>query len=354
MFLELLKAENFRLFESVELNFDRNHNLVFGDNGSGKTSILEAVSYLGRGRSFRNSKAADIVRWGSDDMLVYGKVENKAQYTSIGVMNGKRGFESSINGDHGLGKAGLARALPLQVIDPNSHNLISGSPEERRRYIDWILFHVEPKYIEIWRKYKRTLKQRNAALKNISDKNEIEYWNKALSEYGEKINQMREDTFMIIEPAITENANDLIGSGVSLVFEKGWSKDKSLLDSLNLNLKRDIQYKSTTSGPHRADIRVTLETGTAKDFISRGQQKLLACALITASVETVQMYNDKPLLLLVDDPIAELDRHSTRKLMKKISQLDSQVIATSIDPEEYLFEGELKMFHVEHKKIKSI
>ena len=213
---------------------------------------------------------------------------------------------------------------------------------------------MEPKYIEIWRKYKRTLKQRNAALKNISDKGEIEYWNKGLSEYGEQINNMREDTFMIIEPVIEQNAYDLIGSGVSLIFEKGWSKEKSLSDSLNINLKRDIQYKSTTCGPHRADIRVALESGTAKDFVSRGQQKLLACALITASVEIVQIYHDKPLLLLIDDPKAELDRHSTSKLMKKIAKLDSQVIATSIDPEEYLFEGELKMFHVEQKKIKHI
>ena len=354
MFLKLLKAEDFRLFESVELDFDRNHNLIFGDNASGKTTILEAISYLGRGRSFRNPKIADIVRWGSDDLLVYGKVENNAQYTSIGVMNGKGGLQSSINGDHSLGIAGLAKALPLQVIDPNSHNLISGSPEERRRYIDWILFHVEPKYIEIWRKYKRALKQRNAALKNISDKNEIEYWNKGLSEYGEQINKLREDVFIIIEPVIIENAYDLIGSSISMIFEKGWSKEKSLLDSLNLNLKRDIQYKNTTCGPHRADIRVVLEAGTAKDFVSRGQQKLLACALITASVEIVQMYNDKPLLLLVDDPKAELDRHSTSKLMKKIAKLDSQVIATSIDPEEYLFEGKLKLFHVEHKKIKSL
>ena len=337
MYLSFLKASNFRCFANIELEFDQKYNLIYGENGSGKTSVLEAISYLGRGRSFRTNNVSEIVKWKTDDLLVYGKIISANSEGSIGIMNGKSGLESSVNGDHTKGIAGLAHSLPFQIIDPNTHNLIGGGPEARRQYLDWILFHVEPGYINIWRKYKKTLKQRNVLLKSHKNKSEIQNWDQGLAQLGEKISLMRDEIFILLEPVLKEFAKELLDTNISLHINRGWSRSLALLDSLSDNINQDIQYKSTQLGPHRADIRVSLDMGAAKKHISRGQQKLLACALINASIELVQSYIDKPILLLLDDPKAELDNNSTKKLVNQVCSLNSQVIATSIDPDESLF-----------------
>tara|TARA_Y100000748_G_scaffold206186_1_gene172628 strand:+ start:1308 stop:2378 length:1071 start_codon:yes stop_codon:yes gene_type:complete len=350
LYLSFLKASNFRCFADIELDFDQKYNLIYGENGSGKTSVLEAISYLGRGRSFRTNNISDIVKWEAEDLLVYGKIISANSESSLGVINGKSGLESSINGDHTKGIAGLAHSLPFQIIDPNTHNLIGGGPEARRQYLDWILFHVEPEYIDIWRKYKKTLKQRNILLKSHKNKLEIQNWNQGLAQLGEKISLMRDEIFVLLEPVLIEFANELLDTDISLNINRGWSRSLTLLESLCDNINQDIQYKSTQMGPHRADIKVSLEMGAAKKHISRGQQKLLACALINASIELVQSYIDKPILLLLDDPKAELDTNSTKKLIKQVCSLSSQVIATSIEPDESLFGSGTKLFHVEQIK----
>ena len=182
MYLSFLKASNFRCFADIELTLDQKYNLIYGENGSGKTSVLEAISYLGRGRSFRTNNVSDIVRWEAEDLLVYGKIISANSESSLGIINGKSGLESSIDGDHTKGIAGLAHSLPFQIIDPNTHNLIGGGPEARRQYLDWILFHVEPGYIDIWRKYKKTLKQRNVLLKSHKNKSEVQNWDQGLAQ----------------------------------------------------------------------------------------------------------------------------------------------------------------------------
>jgi len=348
LYLSFLKASNFRCFANIELEFDQKYNLIYGENGSGKTSILEAISYLGRGRSFRTNNVSEIVKWKTDDLLVYGKIISANSESSIGIMNGRSGLESSVNGDHTKGIAGLAHSLPFQIIDPNTHNLIGGGPEARRQYLDWILFHVEPGYIDIWRKYKKNLKQRNVLLKSHKNKSEIQNWDQGLAQLGEKISLMRDEIFILLEPVLMEFANELLDTDISLHINRGWSRGLALLDSLSDNINQDIQYKSTQLGPHRADIKVSLNMGAAKKHISRGQQKLLACAFINASIELVQSYIDKPILLLLDDPKAELDNNSTKKLVKQVCSLNSQVIATSIEPDESLFGSGTKLFHVEH------
>ena len=201
--------------------------------------------------------------------------------------------------------------------------------------------------IDIWRKYKKTLKQRNVLMKSHKNKSEVQNWDQGLAQLGEKISLMRDEIFILLEPVLMEFAKELLDTNISLHINRGWSRGFALLDSLSDNINQDIQYKSTQLGPHRADIRVSLDMGAAKKHISRGQQKLLACALINASIELVQSYIDKPILLLLDDPKAELDNNSTKKLVNQVCSLNSQVIATSIEPDESLFGSGTKLFHVE-------
>jgi len=342
------------LFKSIELDLHPKYNLLYGENASGKTSVLEAIAYLGRGRSFRNATPAGIARKGTENFLVFGKTITQNKERSIGVTNGRGGFESSINGDHEQGLAGLAKALPLQVIDPNIHDLIDGPPEERRRFIDWAVFHVEPQYLKTWRAYKRALKQRNTILKNKPSSQELENWNKSLSKHGEEIDKTRRGVFEVLEPIIGDISNGFLGLPVEFYYEPGWPEEESLYHALQRSQNRDIQLKSTQIGPHRANISISYDSGSAKVKISRGQQKLLACAMVLASVELVQTHTESPLLLLLDDPTAELDARSTKKLMQHIIAMESQIIVTTIFPNKQLYQNDVKMFHVKHGKIENI
>ena len=130
------------------LSSGRGLNLITGANASGKTSLLEALAYLGRGKSFRGASTQDLVRHGEAGFLLFGEVADDSRTVPVGVRNGRDGLEVRVAGETAGGAAALAEALPLQLIDPEVHNLIAGGPEKRRRYIDWIAFHVEHGHLE--------------------------------------------------------------------------------------------------------------------------------------------------------------------------------------------------------------
>ena len=153
---------DFRCLAAVELDFADNFNLISGANASGKTSLLEALAYLGRGKSFRGAGTGDLIRHGCSEFLLFGEVAEGERTIPVGVRNSREGLETRVDGANGGGAASLAAVLPLQVIDPEVHNLIAGGPELRRRFIDWIAFHVEQGHLDAWRRFRRALKQRNA------------------------------------------------------------------------------------------------------------------------------------------------------------------------------------------------
>ena len=163
--LNSLTITDFRCLEAAEIAADPHFNLIFGANASGKTSVLEAIGYLGRGKSFRGASTRSLIRHGASEFLLHGKVGTEAREVAVGVRNSRDGLQVSINGDRDGGAAQLAELLPLQVVEPDVQGLISGGPELRRRYLDWIAFHVEPGYLAAWRRFRRVLKQRNAALR---------------------------------------------------------------------------------------------------------------------------------------------------------------------------------------------
>ena len=162
--IRLFRATNFRCLEKAELALGPRFNLISGANASGKTSLLEALAYLGRGKSFRGASTASLIRHDQEDFVLFGEVERSQGKTSVGVRNSRDGLEIRVGGESVSGAAALAEVLPLQVIDPEVHSLIAGGPEQRRRFLDWVAFHVEQEHLMKWRRFRRALKQRNAAL----------------------------------------------------------------------------------------------------------------------------------------------------------------------------------------------
>ncbi len=347
--LAQFSCRDFRCLSAVEFEPHPAFTLVSGPNASGKTSLLEAIAYLGRGRSFRGAATRDLIRHGSKELLLRGTASFGGRARRIGVSNGPDGLQQSIDGERGGGLAALAEVLPLQVIDPEIHELVGGSPEGRRRFIDWMTFHVEHGYLGIWRRYRRALKQRNALLK--SGVQALDSWDEELALAGVEVNDARQRILETAIPGVQAAASELLQAEVSFTFQRGWPADTALRAALGDSRRRDLQLGSTQPGPHRADLKLRVDERLARRLVSRGQQKLLACSMVLGSVAVVAAAVGRVPLLLLDDPAAELDSNSLARLMQAVAALQGQVIATALTADAVPIPANLSTFHVEHGEL---
>jgi DNA replication and repair protein RecF len=346
-----LKTTDFRCLEGAELDADPHYNLIYGANASGKTSLLEAIAYLGRGKSFRGASTQDLISHGRGEFVLLGKVDTESRVQTVGVRNGREGLEVRIDGENAAGAAALAEALPLQIVDPDVHNLIVGGPEQRRRYLDWVAFHVEHGYLEKWRRFRRALRQRNAALREGAAAEVLAGWDREFVETGRGIHESRQRVAELVRPVFEETGGSLLGCPVSLDYRQGWKAGLSLAEALVASEIRDRENGNTHAGPQRGDAKLILDERAAKKMVSRGQQKLLACSLVLTATELAQNELERPLLLLLDDPAAELDAASLERLMARVIGLGSQVIATALVPDKHLFPEPPALFHVEQGEL---
>ena len=351
MALKRFTAQGFRCLADTEIAPDPEYTLIYGANASGKTSLLEALAYLGRGKSFRGAPPSNLIQHGRQEFLLFGELESHGRTASIGVRNSRSGLEVRVDGDSNGGTASLAAALPLQVIDPDVHNLVSGGPEDRRRFLDWLAFHVEQDYLGVWRQFRRVLKQRNAALKAGTGRTALGAWDREFSRLAKRVGAARERVLGIALDTLRVHGTALLDADIDFRYGQGWAADKTLDEALEDHFERDSAAGTTQVGPHRADLRLIVDDRQARRLVSRGQQKLLASAMILAATETAQSVLGRPLLLLLDDPAAELDRDSIGRLMERVAGLGSQVIATSLQRDELAFPVPPRVFHVEHGKL---
>ena len=354
MVIRSLKASRFRCLAEAELEFDSQYNLIYGENASGKTSLLEALAYLGRGKSFRGAPAQAVVQHGERDFVIFGRVLRGDREVAVGVRNGRETLEVRIDGEAGKGIADLADILPLQVIDPEVHSLVAGGPEQRRRFIDWMVFHVEPGYLGAWRRFRRVLKQRNSLLKQGAHRRDLHSWDEEFVALAGDIDRIRGQVLELALPDIEAVAAALLEDEVGLTYQRGWKGGLSLSEALDASRDRDQQLGSSQVGPHRAELRIAVSDRQARRLVSRGQQKLLASALILGACEVVQTAMERPLLLLMDDPAAELDRGSLGRILAGAVNLGTQLIVTSLDPELIEFPAVPRRFHVEHGVVTAV
>jgi DNA replication and repair protein RecF len=346
--LTWLQVEQFRCLEQVELDLDPHFNLFVGANASGKTSLLEALFFLGRGRSFRTRRLEHLIRQGHKSFMVVGKSEESGRQSTLGVRGSREGTEIRIAGRAAQTAAELAEHFPPQVIDPEIHKLLEEGPGRRRRFLDWGVFHVEHTFLPTWQRYHKALRQRNAALKQDLPDVSVQVWDNELAEAGEALAAQRREYLLRLAEPLARMGQRLLGQDATLAYHQGWPDELGLQASLQRDLARDRRYRATQHGPHRADIVVRVGGHAAKDRVSRGQQKLLAAGLTLAQLEVQESDRPGRSALLLDDPAAELDAANLERLLACVRDLPVQLLVTSLRANVAGLPDSGRRFHVEH------
>ena len=327
-----LNIQRVRNLKTVALQELQPFNVFYGVNGSGKTSILEAIHLLATGRSFRTHIPKHYIQQHAQDAIVFAQsVSDKIGMQKL--ISGEQIIK--LNGDHIATQGQLARLLPLQMIDPLSTDIIDHGAKPRRQLLDWLMFHVEPDFYQTWQFYSRALKQRNSLLKNQRNLSlqDLEPWNEMLSRYGEMLHLQR---LSIVEQWQQYLAQDLAyllpNVEIELDYQAGFHTELGLLHDLTQHHQKDLDRRYTEYGPHRADLRLRTPMGDADVVLSRGQKKLLIIALKLSQIAMLHGCN-KETVVLLDDLTAELDLTAQQRLIGRLSQLGSQVFITTLDHE---------------------
>jgi len=330
-------------------------NLITGENGSGKSSLLEAIFILGRARSFRANNIKQVIQFEQTELIVSGQLQQHNGHTDyLGIQFNQKGCEIRVNKENSS-KSDLAYALPILLIHPKSYLLLDGGPQIRREFIDWGVFNFHEDFLICWRNFKKVLQQRNALLKTKQIA-QINVWNTELVQYGTIVSKSRKEYIKRLEPIFLDICKYFVGfKKLQLKYISGWDESESFNQALENDLQKDLRYGFTHSGPHRCDIHVLTEGRLVKNIASRGQLKLLMLSLKLAQVKLINNENKNSVCVLIDDLTAELDLLNKAKLIHYLSELDCQVFMSTTELSNFGDLSELenyKMFHVEHGEIK--
>lgn len=351
MSLDQLSIVGVRNLAAVELEPGPGLNWLYGDNGAGKTSVLEAIYLLARGRSFRSHRMGPIIQHGADHLRVVARQRNTQR--RLGMERSTESWRGRIDGVDSQRLSEFAAALPLVLVEPDSHRLVDGGPEQRRQYLDWLLFHVEPSYLALWRRYARLLKQRNAALKSGAADAVLLAIETPMIAAGERLNALREQQVVSILAQLDGLAELLalrLPGTLRLKYRPGHPSDQSLAEALPAFRERDRELGYTRRGPHRADLVVVCGERPAAEELSRGQQKLVALLLLLAQLRLVTAGSPVLPLLLLDDPVSELDGAHLNVLLDWVNAQPVQVWVTATCRCAH----EARVFHVEQGRIRPV
>jgi DNA replication and repair protein RecF len=356
MQLSHLQIRNFRNLVDVEFEPCDSVNLISGLNASGKTSLLESIYYLSHLRSFRTPNLSDLINRNASCLRLYAKAKDSQQsQIPIGITRSKESLVVRANHKNIQRVADITAILPVLAIHPDSYRLITGSPTERRAYIDWGVFHVEHGFFDAWQRYKKALTQRNAALRSGEKAAYCRLWDRELDQAARHIDTLRkgyiEDLQGYLGTLIAQFFSD---QQVKVEYKRGWRVGQSLIDALAQTFDRDNARGFTQVGPHRADLTIQIDGKSAQTGISRGQQKVMVALLKLAQVEQFTRSATRHCILLYDDLAAELDDAHRKQIIAVLQELPIQVFLTAIEPEQIDLTGwsDFRMFHVEQGQLK--
>ncbi len=359
MSVKQLQVFNFRNLTTTKIDFHSKLNFFIGDNGSGKSSLLESLFYLGHGKSFRSTNVSSLINTSNDNFIVSVKTDADNQ---LGIQRSLTGeIKIKIDGVKHNKLSDLVKNVAIQVVTPESFKLFFGGPKERRKFVDLGMFHVKHSFPSDWKTFSRILKQRNACLKQRVSGEQYEYWTEEFcrlceiiaNERSRYIQTLKDELVIWLKlflPAIEDN--------ISIQYLQGWHSKKELRQVLADNRSKEYDKGYSMFGAHKFDVKFLLNNLTLDQRLSRGQQKLFLLALTFAQTKLIEQGNRVKPILLIDDIGAELDVHS-RTIISNISEhLDCQTMITAIDRvalEPIIPDNDnYKMFHVKHGQVSAM
>lgn len=324
--------EHFRNLTAVDLELDHGFNFLVGNNGSGKTSLLEAIFYLGHGRSFKSAVSNRIISYEQPHFILHAKIQEQQYHWSVGLQKLRQGNSIvKINGEDGNKISDLAHLLPMQLITPEGLTLLNGGPSYRRAFLDWGLFHHHNHFHLAWVSLNRLLKQRNAALQQVTSYAQLVIWDRELVKLAHQVSTWRAEYAEALRTEIEQTCQLFLPElEISVSFHQGWEKECDYATLLEQSFERDRMMGYTVSGPQKADFRFKANGLPVEDVLSRGQLKLLMCALRLAQGEHLTKQKQRHCIFLIDDFASELDQYKRALLAERLKKSGSQVFVTAI------------------------
>jgi DNA replication and repair protein RecF len=352
--IALLRGDNFRLYQKLEIELHPTLNLIVGDNAAGKTTLLEALFVAGRGRSFRTPVPSELCGAKGPAWNVFMHVSGADDHR-VGIGWTRDGLQTRLDDERGARLSDIVRSVPMQILDPQAHRLLEEGPTYRRSFVDWGVFHVEHRFLEVWRRYQRALRQRNGALRAQLEDRAIQAWDEELAASGEELSTMRAEHLRHAAPGLRKWSERLLGTAdAEYAWSRGWSEDMGLREVLTLHLDQHRRQGTTVQGPHRAELKISLDRTRTKGRVSRGQQKMLIVAMVLAQAEVLSASGVTAPALLLDDFGSELAAEFQGRLAAALGSYPGQKFVTAFEPPPAFAGLEGRLFHVEHGTIRSL
>ena len=358
MQINYLEVANIRNFEKASIHPSPNINFIVGNNGSGKTSLLESISLITSTRSFRTSKTSIIQKKGEKSFFLFAKIVSEDIEHIVGYQKSVNERKIKLNQRYLSRSSELAKLFPVISFTPESLTLLTEGSKERRSFIDRTMFHVKHDYLFHQHSYKRCLVQRNTLLSQNNPKL-LDQWDMQISIHGEWIAEKRAEVLTSLQSIVEQVINKLeieSFAKLTLSINRGWDKKLSLEEALKDSQQKDIKAGFTTVGTHRADIQIKQDGRLIKEIFSRGELKLLSFVLYLSQMIYLNKNIKTGTILLIDDLFAEVDKKNIDKLFKTIRHYNTQTFITTTDQSiiNQYQQNEDKVFHVKHGTLKEV
>lgn len=351
MHIKSLRIKHFRNLSDVSLAPSSGLNVITGPNASGKTALLEAIYLLGRGRSFRTHRVRELIQHHQSALQVTAQMLTaRDQPVPVGVERDQRQLTLRYNARPVPNLSEHARRVPLVLITPDSHDLVAGVPAQRRRWLDWALFHVEPEYLNCWQACFHALRQRNSLLKNRAPDAQLDSWEQVLVQQTARLDTHRRSFIEQLQQRFGDIIPGLLEGVAEIQYLPGRDDARDYRELLRQSRISDRERGFTQSGPHRADLRLTQSGAGVRANLSRGQTKLYIAALMLGYAAVLTANGLQP-LILVDDLPAELDDEARRRFMSALAAARTQTFVTAIEHRQLALDDwpAATLFHVEQE-----